>query len=431
MRLRIMLAVTLLYIMFLLSGCGAQSSAIAEEAFKYVETMEVTSKEIVKTDVFSGRIIPSTEVNVIGKSAGEVKEVFFRVGDSVKNGDVLFRMDEKALENNIFILKSQLQGAESAIASARNMYEISRGSQKTQQLNQSESALEQTRIQYEEAKKNYGDMKLLFEKDAVSKVQLDQLKALYDQAEIAYKLAKSSHDLLLESVLEENISMSRHQLDQAISSRESLKSQLQNAKDVLNDLEVKSPIDGVVASRNVEAGELAGGGMPSFTIVNIDKVYLEVGIPENIINIITLDKIINVEVESANNGIYSGKVVQISPVPDQRTLTYPVKIEIQNNEGLIKPGMFAKAYFELEKKENVLVAPRNVFRVSDNKWSVFILENDTAKRVEVEIGIDNGSEVEIISGIKERDQIITTGRQYLRDGEFVKKLDLINKTGVE
>ena len=202
-------------------------------------------------------------------------------------------------------------------------------------------------------------------------------------------------------------------------SKNTLAAQLENAEETLRDLEVKSPISGIVAERNIEAGEITGAGLPSFEVVNIDTVYLEVNIPEKYINKIAVGQKVNVEIEAAGSSIYKGTVNRISPVADKYTHTYTINIEIENKDRIIKGGMFARAEFEFEKRKDVIAVPRNVFKIDGELWTAYCVENEVVKAVNITPGIDNGHEVEVISGLEEGDLLMVKGREYVKEGEKV------------
>ena len=411
-----------LLLMFVV-GCSDGMTAKNEEAVKYVDAINLQKKGIQKTDVYTGRIKSLQEVNVTSKTAGEVEAVYFNVGDKVNKGDILFKLDRRNMQNNIEALKTQIESAQAAINTAQSSYEMSKGGQKENQLNQSETALEQVKLQYEDIKKTYEDIKNLFEAGAASKQQYDQLKTAYDQAKLTYESTQKTHDLMVEKILGENEKISKNQLSQALAGKNNLLVQLKNSEDALNDLEIKSPIDGIVAQRNIDAGEIAGVGTPPFTIVNTDKVYVDIDIPSKTINQIELGQSIEILIEASGDNSYKGVITQISPIADERSFTYPVRIEIENKKGFIKSGMFAKASIELDKIDNALVVPRGALRINGNDKYAYIVENEIVKKVDVEIGIDNGYEVEIKSGLQEGQDLIIKGREYVKEGDKVSITD--------
>ena len=149
---------------------------------------------------------------------------------------------------------------------------------------------------------------------------------------------------------------------------------------------------------------------------------MDVNVSEQIINKIEKSKV-DVYVASASSNKFVGRIAAISPAADERTFTYLVKIEIDNKDSLLKPGMFAQVEFELDTAQNVIVIPRETVLTEGDINYVYIVEEDTAKRIEVKLGLDNGKEAEITEGLKEGMNIVIKGQEYLVDGGKVKVVD--------
>lgn len=381
-----------------LAGCGKVQKVDEKKDLTPVNVSIVQKSEIDRIEVYTGRIKPAQQVDVTSKSFGEVEKVFFDVGDRVNEGDILFVMDKKSVENNIEALKNQIQS----------------------QLNQSGASLDSSRVQYEDAKKNYDKMVKLFEEGAISKQQLEQAELAYNQAQIAYQSSQKNFGLVTGKTPDGNST-----------SKNSLEAQLEIAKETLEDFEVNSPISGIVAARNIEYGEMANSSLPSFSIVDIDTVYLEVNIPEKYINRISLNQQVSVNIEAVGDKAYNGTITNISPTADEQTYTYAVRIEIANKDGAVKGGMFARAEFAFEGKKSAVVIPRNALELEGNQWYALTVEGDIVKKVYVTIGIDNGKEVEVVSGLQEGQQLIVKGKEYVEDGEQVVITDKYSKKGDE
>ena len=364
-----------------LAGCGEQSvKAIqTEENYIAVKTHAAGNGKIAREYKYSGYLKPVKEVNVSSKAVGEINEVYFDVGDKVKKGEILFTMDNYAAENNVKALENQLDS----------------------QINQVKSALESAKTQLQDAENTYTDMTALYDNGAISQQEVDAAKFALDHATIAYESAKKSYDLLVND-----------------ETKSSLIAQIDNSKENLEDLMVRSPIDGVISSRSIEEGEIVSN-MPAFSIVNLAKVTLEISVPENIINKVTLNQSVDVNVNVIGDITFKGRVTSISPVADRGTMTYPVKVEIDNSNGTIKSGMYAEAVIIGEKKDNVLLIPRNSLQFDGEQKYVYVVENDKAKRIYIETGLDNGAEIEITKGIAAGANIIVKGQSYVADGAKV------------
>ncbi|KJF28541.1 efflux RND transporter periplasmic adaptor subunit [Clostridium aceticum] len=417
------LIVLVLVLVSALVGCNNTEPVNVQEDLLVVKVQKITRGDVRKIETYSGKIKPKNQVNVMAKSFGEVGEIFFDVGDQVQQEDILFIMDKKNAENNIAHLNQQIKSAEITIDNASLGLAMAEGSRKENQKNQLEDTINLLKIAYDDAKQNYEDAGKLYEAEVVSRQQYDQVKLVYEQTKLNYEASTRNHELLVGTILKEDIESTRNQLHQAITARDALLIQLKNAKEAKEDLTVTSPIKGVVASRNVEKGELTSTATPSFVLVNMDTVLLDIHVPEGLINKIQVGKEIEIHIAAAGGEGFKGNVTHISPVADSATFTYPVSIEIENKDGDIKAGMFAEAVIAIEESEDVVIVPRKHLRIDKDQYFAYIVEGNIARIVPVTIGIDNGEYVEIKEGLKEGQQLIIKGKEYLVDNEKVEILE--------
>ena len=129
---------------------------------------------------------------------------------------------------------------------------------------------------------------------------------------------------------------------------------------------------------------------------------------------------LNVKIEAASEYEFVGKITSVAPAADRQTNTYPVEITISNASGLLKPGMFAEAQLVTNSANNVLVVPAEAVN-TDN--CVYVLQDDnTVKKVEVKVGMSNEKYVQVVSGLKIGDTVVTTGNHLLYDGALVRDM---------
>lgn len=408
----------------LTTGCGQTNKEVMNEAVEEkitsVKIEQVSKGQISNTFTYGGKINPKQQITVTSKIAGKVKEVNFDIGDVVKEGDILFTLDEKDIQNTIRGLEAQLKSAQAAVNMSKIGLDSAKGSQQEQQKNQLEANLKMTEIQLQDTKKAYEDMKALFEIGSASKQQLDQLKTAYETAMIGYNSAKDAYDLFMNSLSKESVERAQSQLTQAAATKESIEVQIANARDTLKDAAVRSPIDGIVSSRMIDPGEMASAALVPFTIIQMDTVSVDVNVSEQIINKIEKGQKVDVYVSSAFDTPFEGTIQAISPAADERTFTYPVKIEIPNNDGLLKPGMFSEVEFAADTVKDAVIIPREAVLTEGDINYVYIVEGDRGKKIEVRLGLDNGKQVEILDGLSEGTQIVIKGQNYLDDGGKVQ-----------
>ncbi len=454
----------------LLSSCGQNNEAneegsktgfltrfFGEEEVEEVEVVKtavettVVNKSSIKTELeYAGQIQSLETVSVMGKISGTVTSTNKNIGDRVTAGEVLFTIDRKDVENQIKQLEAQVKLANQGVNTAQNSLNTIEGSQYQSSLIQMEAGIESTRTQienanialenamvsYDAAEKNYNNSKTLYDGGVMSKNDfeavergLTQAKAGVDQAKNGVLTAETSlaqqistYELTKNKAVAENKKAASLGVNQATASVESAQVQLDIARQSLEDTSTKSPISGIVSGKNAVTGQIISPQNVAYTISNMDQVNVQVKVSEMLINKIAVGNEIQVKVNSIDTPLV-GRITEINPVADQ-TSTYPIKITLDNPDHLIKPGMFATVIFETDKSENTIVLPHQSVLREGESYFVFTENNGVVKKVEVEVGLDNGESIEIIGGLLENDVVVTKGQTYIEDGEEV---NVVNK----
>lgn len=235
------------------------------------------------------------------------------------------------------------------------------------------------------AKNTYENNKLLYDEEIISKQEFDQIKYAYDSAEAQLT---------------------------------SIQVQMDNLKKSISDCSVTSPMTGVIATRGVERGGFASQAAPAYTVMDLSTIKVEVGVSEQVLNTIHVGDKVSVLMTAVSELPLEGTVSTIAPASGQ-TGMYTVKVELNNQDGKIKSGMMAEVSFTMESSKDTIVLPRNAVIEKDNETYVYVVENGVAKKVNVELGIEAGDTIEILSGLKDGDDVVTKGQTYISDGEEV------------
>lgn len=218
-------------------------------------------------------------------------------------------------------------------------------------------------------------------------------------------------------VTQQQVDMSRLQLKSA-------KSQLEQAQLRVGDTQVKSSIEGVINMKMIEPGSFVSPGVPMFEVVNVSGLKLRVEVDENqVANFKTGDSV------KVKAGVYPDKEFfgKISFVASKATasLNFPVEIKLDNQQNLLKAGMYGTAFFSSAQREGkiepALVIPREAFVGGLNNAEVFVLDNDNSVHLQkVVIGRIFGDQVEILQGLTQDQTVVTGGQINLTDGALVR-----------
>lgn len=243
-----------------------------------------------------------------------------------------------------------------------------------------------TQLQVDNAKSQLESNTILYEEGILAKNDLDQLQLAYDSAQA-------------------NLT--------------SIQIQMENLQKNIDDCNITAPISGVISARGVEVGSFAGQSAPAYTIIDLSTVKVEVGVSEQMVNDIAVGESVDVLLTAVSEEPFSGTVSTISPTATQ-TGTYTVKVTLNNSKGAFKPGMIAEVKFVTAASQNALILPRDAVIEKEEETYVYIVENNTAKKVPVTLGIESGENVEITSGLTADMQVVTKGQTYISDGEEVQ-----------
>ncbi|MGK9369374.1 efflux RND transporter periplasmic adaptor subunit [Melioribacter sp. Ez-97] len=321
------------------AGCSSKKEEVKENKPIPVEVTRVETTSIEREIELVGTLQPWKEANLGAQTTGRVEKIFVEEGTYVKEGDLLFQMDD--------------------------------------------TQLIQAKLQYQLAKDNYERMKPLYESGSISQSQFDQVKANYESAEKSYNL-------------------------------------------LLTNTQFRAPFSGVVTAKKLNEGEIfllaPTGGAPSIiTIMQLNPLKLTLGISESDFNSVKTGQTVVVKSDIYPDREFKGVINRINPAINPATRTFQAEVKVPNDNNLLRPGMFVRASVKIGSKEGIIVNRSAALKqLGSDAYYGFIVKNNTAKRVELKLGKEFNSVVEIVSGLSEGDYLVTKGQGLLKDGSAVE-----------
>ena len=401
------------------SGDGGDSSAISTAVAVNVQQVQKGSMEsFIKV---STQVSANSTVDVTPKVGGIVESLQVQVGDMVRAGDLLFVVDDTDLQISAQTAMASIQQAQASVNSAQAQYNSAVGGSSQSQLDSARTAMDSAKISYDDAVKNLERTKELYEVGGAAQTEVESLESSVELARQQYEAAKTQYDLLNNQILKESAEAAAAGVKQAQAGVESAHSQYQSIQNQIANTRVKAEVSGMVASNNVTVGSMVNANSSVMTLMDIDTVKVVLGVSDEVINQISMGSPVYVTISAASDQPFEGHVTNIAPAPDNSTMLYPVEVELQNSDHIIKPGMFASAKLVLSSQEGVISLPLNAVVSKNDETYVFVVQEDnTVKKVNVETGMSNEESIEIISGLQEGDQVVIKGQDYLIDGSFVE-----------
>jgi HlyD family secretion protein len=354
---------------------------------------KVERGDLAKSVVATGKVTPITKVEVKSKASGIVKKLLVDAGDRVKKGQLLAQLDKVEIEAGVEQSRAALQAAEANLSSSEADYDRAK--------------VDAEGPEVPLLKRAY-DRALGMAKDGVVSVSaLDDAQKNYELALNKQNVAKAQV-----TVLKAKIAQARAQVGQDSANLKQLDEQLSYT-------DIQSPLEGVVLSRDVELGDavssilvLGSSATLVMTLGDTSEVYVKGKVDESDIGKVYLGQPARIKVESFKDKTFSGKVTRISPmgVEKDNVTTFEVRVSISNPGGELKAEMTANAEIILDEHKNVLQIPEGaILYDKDKKASVEVPDpraKEGKKKIAVNIGISNGAKTELLSGLKEGDQVV-------------------------
>jgi len=378
-----------------LSGCT--SGPVEEEKGEVYTPVEIATVELgslESTVTLSGRLSANEQVSIIPKASGIVETVNVRLGDVVEAGDILFTIEQNDYSRNVEQAQNSVQLAQKSVDQAANG------------LNSAKINFELNKEKIENAMINLERTRILYEEGAVSKSQLEQ--------------AELSASQLSLDALQGQVKQAEIAYQQSLSQLEQARVGYDQAQSGLDNTVVKSPIKGTVSALNVVQGQIAAASQVAATVVEMDRVYLQVNVVENIVTKLQEGQKAQVRVSALSEEFIESTIEYVSPTADPRSQLYTVRVYLDNADKAIKPGMSGEVKLVLESVDMAIIVKADAVLDEDGESFVFVVQDGKAIRKTVEVGLDTGDHVEVKSGLMAGEKLIIEGQYYVADGGEVK-----------
>ncbi len=354
---------------------------------------KVQRGDVTRSVVATGKIQPITKVEVKSKASGIVEKLFVDINDRVRKGQPLAQLDQQEILAQVEAQRAQLAAAEANVTTFQANIEQDKVNAAAPDLPMYKTTL---------------DRNLQMAKQGIVSQQA------LDDANRAYLAALNKRD-----AARAQIGVDTAKLRQARAEVQQNQASLKQLEEQLSYTTIIAPMDGVVLSRDVEIGDavssiLVLGSTATLVMTEGDttQVYVKGKVDEADIAHVYLGQPARIKVESFRNRVFNGKVTKIAPlgVEKDNVTTFEVRVSIDNPGGELKANMTANAEILLDEHKGVLTVPENAVSY-DNQKNAFINvpdknQKDGMRKVPVKVGLSNGSVTEIMSGLKEGDQVV-------------------------
>jgi RND family efflux transporter MFP subunit len=314
-----------------------------------------------KTDKLNYVDTVSVEAQTVTKQELSLTKTFSGTLEGENQANIFTKIPERIMKINVTVGQYVKAGAV--------VFELDKGGASSQ--------FYQAQAAFYNAEKNYQRMKNLLKEGAVSQQAYDGIETLYEVAKANFDAARST-------------------------------------------VEITSPLSGTVTAINVTLGDLANPQVPMATVANYGRMKAKFNVGESDMHNFFAGQSVGVYSELNPQLTQTGKVSQISKSADIQSRTFEIQAIFSNTkDSWFKPGMFCRVNVNLKTKNDALAIPMSAIIKKNNIDGVYIINDNKSTFNPVTIGIMDGKSVEIVSGLKEGNNIVTLGMNNLKDGSVV------------
>ena len=343
------------------SGCGKgqkPGEGSAEVRPVAVRAMVVKTQSAEEPIQYSATIEPAEEANIAGKAMGRVERILISEGDVVRKGQLLVKIE---------------------------------GGDVRAKLAQAEAGVVEATAHFENAKKNLERFESLFEQNAATQNELDDVRMGYESARARLRAAEESK---------------------------------KEVEELLQYVDVVAPFDGVVTKTHVDAGDFASPGQPIITLENAQRLEVVASVPESQIEQLSVGMPVKIVIPSQSGGVpdqeFTGSIDQIVPTADPGSHQFVVKVFIQNPGGSVMSGIFARLVVNRALAERLVVPAEAILRRGQLE-GVYIVGDDARARLRwIRTGRTIGEWVEVIAGLEPGETVVTWSAARLKDSQRVE-----------
>jgi RND family efflux transporter MFP subunit len=380
-------------------GCKKEESAAGRPTKRQQQAMRVESTTVQKISVdrrveLSGTLISPDQARVSSEVAGVVTAVLVELGQEVKPGQIVVKLEPRELD-------LALQRAQSVLRQTEAQLGIDGVKVKEPPADEQISMVRTAKANLDDARAQMARAQRLMKQRLLPQADMDTTETRVKVTEAAYQTAVETVQALKASLIDRRAAV-------------------ELAQKKLNDAVIKAPVAGSISERLVHPGEFIQQNTPVIGLVQMNPLKLKTAIQERYASLIVPNQSVQFRVETFPNEVFSGKVAFVSPAVDQTTRTFVVEVLVDNALRRLKPGFFAQGSIFLRRDDDVLAVPEQAVSTLAGVSTVFIIESNKVRQRVVSLGAKTGNFIELLDGLKGEEVLASTNLSQLANGTTVE-----------
>jgi HlyD family secretion protein len=392
-----------------------------------VEVVKPSQQGLGRKTTQPGSVHAFEYAELYAKTSGYLGKQNVDIGDRVKHGQVLAIISVPELETDVQEAAASLERAKSVVAQmqANVLTRQAEAAAAAATVKQMEADVVRATAQWVYRSKEHHRMEELLELKSIDKRLVDEkqdateaARAAKLAADAAVERSKAEADAATARIAQAKADVQHSETEVQVAA-----AVLAKQKVMLDYTRIESPYDGVVTLRKFHPGSFIraadqGGDVPLLTVARTDVVRVVVQVPDRDVPFTNVGDDATVEIDALPGKLFSGKVSRVADSENPQTRTMRVEIDLPNDKDLLREGMYGRATIQLAPPSTALTIPASalVGKTTDDKGKVYVVRAGKAVLTSIDIGQDDGLQMEVLSGIKPTDEVVVHYRGTLGDG---------------
>lgn len=406
-------------------SCGSSADETNSAANTEAEVISITVGKSEGRDVpayiqATGSLVADEISNVAPKVAGKVSDVSVNVGDFVKSGQVIAKLDDHDARLRLAQANASVKQSQAAVKQAEARLGLSpNGAFNASSIPEVRAANANYQVavaEFKQADANEKRYRDLVESGDVPMITYEQYKTTRDTARAK---ANNARELLNSAV--NTAKQSNEAIRSAEAAVESARAQVAVAQQELTDMVIRAPFAGFVSERTTAVGEYVTSSSTIITILRSNPIKIQIKISEADVPSVTLGTSVSVQVDAYPDRSFAGTVTAVNPAIDQASRSAIIEASVENADNKLRAGMFGSARINKQGGSRGVFIPKTAMLRDESTQSYrsFVVEDGAVKLRVVQPGTEEGDSVQILSGIEADETIATSNLEKLYEGAKV------------